>query len=638
MKRRLLEPFRIGKMALRNRIVMPPMVTQYAGEKGQVTERIKNYYGARARGGAGLIIVEATYVRQDGQPFANQLGISDDKLIPGLTELAQAIKRHGARAAVQLHHGGRLAKSEYTGTQLLAPSPLAAPGREVPRELTTKEIAELVTCFAEAARRARQAGFDGVEIHGAHGYLIHQFLSRSSNKRRDSYGGDLSNRARFLIQVIRAVREAVGNDYPVWLRISGKEYGVEEGTTLEESQEIARMAQEASVEAIHVSASGPLAPNNLTMPKFVPAVLLELAEGVKKAVSIPVITVGKVTPEAAEKILAEGKADLIAMGRALLADPELPNKVAAEKLEDINPCINCYACRDDLQLNKLGIGCSVNAALGREAESEIIPTKKPRKVLVIGGGPAGMEAARVTALRGHRVALWEKEPRLGGQLIQAATPPYKDSIAPLTEYFKTQLKKLNVSVRLGKVATAAEVGEFKPDVVVLATGVSPFTPNIPGLDKAQAVQAGDVLEGKAKVGNKVAIIGGEMVGCETAEFLADRGKQITVMRRGQEMAQGIGPSLRTFFLSRLKEKGVTLLPGVNYNEVTAKGVVITTREGKKKTVEADSIVLAAGARPDNRLQAELEGKVPEIHLIGDCREPRLIRDAITEGFRTARQI
>jgi len=352
------------------------MVTKYGSEESYVTERIKNHYEARAQGGAALIIVESTYVHKCGRNFMNQLGISDDKFIPGMSELVLAIRRHGAKAAIQLNHGGRMAKSELSKMQPVAPSPLASIEGEVPREMTVAEIKEIVAYFAKAALRAKEAGFDGVEIHGAHGYLIHQFLSRSSNKRQDIYGDGLTNRARFFIEVIKAVREAVGNDYPVWCRIDGKEYGVEEGITLEEAQEVARMIQEASADAIHVSASGPKAPNNLTSPIFVPAVIVNLAEGIKKAVTIPVITVGKVTVEAGEIILEEGKADLIAMGRALLADPELPNKVASGRLEDITPCTDCGECRDDLRSpNVAGIGCQVNAALGREAESEIIPGK-----------------------------------------------------------------------------------------------------------------------------------------------------------------------------------------------------------------------------------------------------------------------
>ena len=352
---------------------MAPVTTQYGSEKGYVTDRAKSHYERRARGGAALLIVEATYVHPRGQAFVNQLSISDDKFIPGLSELVQAIHRHGAKAAIQLHHGGMKAKQELTGMQPVAPSPLASPNGEQPKELTVDQIAEIVAAFATAALRAKKAGFDGVEIHGAHSYLVDQFLSRSSNKRQDVYGGDLPNRARFLIEVIKAAKGAVGSDYPVWCRINGKEYGLEEGTSLEEAQEIARMAQQAGADAIHVSAYGPRVPTNLTSPRFTPAVIEDLAEGVKKAVTVPVIAVGRITPEAGERILAEGKADLVAIGKGLLADAELPNKVALGKLEDITPCIVCMGCRDDLfSPGVLGIRCQVNAALGREEEYRIV--------------------------------------------------------------------------------------------------------------------------------------------------------------------------------------------------------------------------------------------------------------------------
>jgi len=420
--------------------------------------------------------------------------------------------------------------------------------------------------------------------------------------------------------------------------MDGKEYGAE-GITLEDAQKTARLVQDAGLMAIHVSAWGPATPINRTTPTFTPSIIEELAEGIKKAVSIPVIAVGRITPEDGERLLKEKKADLIAIGKAVLADAEWSNKVASGRADDINPCIICNGCRDDLRNPEVvGIRCSVNAALGREKESEIAPVDKPKKVLVVGGGPAGMEAARVAAVRGHQVTLWEKESRLGGQLVQAAIPPHKDRIAPLYKYLEKQLQKLGVKISLGKEASAKEVAEFNPDVVVVATGVRPFDPDIPGLGKAQVVQAGDVLEGKVKVGKKVAIIGGELVGCETAEFLADRGKQVTVMRRGPEMATSIGPSNRAFFLSRLLDKGVTLLREVRYDSISPSGVNITTRDGEERLIEADTVVLAAGSVPDNELYEVLKNKIPEVYCIGDCLEPRTIRDAISEGFRTGQKI
>lgn len=647
---KLFEPARIGQMELRNRIVMPPMVTRYASEGGYVTERISNYYGARAQGGVGLIIVEATYVHSRGQAFANQLGISDDRYIAGMRKLVQSIHKHGAKAALQLHHAGMQARPRITGMQPVAPSPVPKSMGlldlvdEIPKELTAEEIAEIVSCFAQAAVRAKKAEFDGVEIHGAHSYLFAQFLSRAFNRRQDSYGGDLRNRARFLVDVIEVVRQAVGEAYPVWCRINGKEYGIEGGTTVEEGREIARLAQIAGADAIHVSGrclfnivcTSPAIWGPLPLES---GMFIELAQGIRKMVSVPVIAVGRIAPEVGERLLERGEVDFIAMGRDLLADPEFPNKLASGRSGDITPCIVCMRCVDDLRIpTEAGIRCSVNATLGREGEHSITPSKEPKRVLVVGGGPAGMEAARVASLRGHQVTLYEKENRLGGQLVQAAIPPRKDGIAGLTRYLETQIKKLGVKVELGQELTAALVQELKPDAVIIATGAIPLTPDIPGMSKAQVVHAGDILENRVAVGDRVVVIGGELVGCETAEFLAEKGRKVTVTRRGPEMALGVGASLREQLLKRLDSRRVTLLTGVKYGQITPQGLMLTTKEGEKRTIEADTIVLAAGSSPNRKLFDELVGKVSEIHLVGDCVEARKIRDAIAEGFRAACEI
>ena len=636
---RLLEPYRIGQMELRNRIVMPPMVTRYGNKEGNVTERTKNYYEARARGGAALLIVEATYIHARGRTFVNQLGISDDKFIIGMSQLVRAIHKHNAKTALQLHHGGGRVSSQLILTQPVASSPIPVMEGEIPKELTTDEIAEIVLSFSKAALRAKKAGFDGVEIHGAHGFLIDQFLSRSTNKRQDGYGGDLQGRTRFLIEVIKAVRKAVGTAYPMWCRINGKQYGVEQGTSIEEAQEIARMAQDAGADAIHVTAFGPEVPINLTTPVFSPAVIIDLAEGIKKVVTVPVIAVGRITPEAGEKILAEGKADLISIGKGLLADPELPNRVASGRLEDITPCTVCFGCRDDVFSSEgIGIRCQVNAALGREGEFKIAPSKKPKKVLIVGGGPGGMETARVAALRRHQVTLWERENRLGGQLVQAAIPPHKGRIEAFSMYLRIQLEKLGVKIELGKEATADMIKEFAPEAVVLATGAKPRPLEIPGLDCALVVQAGDVLEGKVEVGNRVVVIGGERIGCETAEFLSEKGKKVTVMRRGPEMALKVAPSLRSYFLDRLLEKGITFVTGVNSVEASYGGLLVTTKEKGRMFIEADTIVLAVGSIPNRKLHEEIKGVLSKIYLVGDCVEPRTIRDAVAEGYGTGFEI
>ena len=634
MTKLLCQPFTMGNMALKNRMVMPPMVVRYATDDGYITDRSISYYEARARGGAGLIIQEATYVHPKGQIIANQPSISNDKFIPRLSDLVRAIHRHGTKIAIQLVHGGRAAYLS-TGVQTLAPSPIAAPGYVVPKEMTSAEIAEIVEHFAEAAIRAKCAGYDGIEVHAAHGYLIDQFISLASNHRRDEYGGSVENRTRLLTQVIKAIKQATGNGFPVWCRINGKEFGVQGGETLEDAKEVARMAEDAGAIAIHVSAAGPTSPINLTTPTFTPAIIADLAAEIKSAVRVPVIAVGRKTPEVGERLLSHGKADLIAFARALFADPELPNKVCEGRLDEIRPCILCFLCRDDLRFNPVvGIRCSVNTAMGKEASYQITKASRPKKVLVVGGGPAGMEAARVAALRGHQVSLWEKEPSLGGQLKVACVAPHKDRIGALLTYFVTELKRLGVDVRVRTEATPEKITQFAPDTLVAATGVRPVVPQIPGLDKARPVQAVDILLGKAKAGDKAVVIGGELVGSEVAEFLARKGKKVTMVRRGPEMAQKVSPSLRSFLLERLRNAGISMLAGVTYDRATEEGLIITTKDGEKKTIEADTVVIAAGAVPEQSLYQEIEDRVAEIYLVGDSVLPRRIGEAVAEGFQT----
>lgn len=634
---RLFEPLRIRQMSLKNRLVMPPMTTNLCDEDGFATDRLKDYYQARADGGVGLVIVEATCVEAPrGKISAREPLIDDDRYLPGLRELARVIQQHGARAAIQLHHGGRHTSSLVTGHQPVAPSPIPSLGHEVPRELTVGEIKEIVCRFAEAAARAKSAGFDAVEIHAASVDLICQFLSAASNKRQDEYGGVLTNRARFLLETLRAVRRVVGVDYPVWCRLNAVEYGIEGGVTLEETRQVARLAEEAGADAIHVTAWGTTdTPLRVLSRPSEPGSQVPLAEAVKKLLSIPVIAVGRIDLELGERLLREGKADLVAIGRSLVADPQYINKATSERPEDITPCIVCNVC------SNVGRGevilCSVNAALGKERAYRIKPAEKRRKVLVVGGGPAGMEAARVAALRGHQVTLYEKEPRLGGQLIQASLPPHKDSIEALTGYLATQVRKLGVVVNLGKEADPAVVDQVRPEVVILATGVAPFVPGIPGIDTANVVPAERVLTGKVEVGERVIIMGGEMVGCETADFLAEKGKKVTVTRRGLTMAEKVGAD-RPLVLDRLAKKGVTTLTGVKYEEITGEGLTIIDKGGARQTIGADNIVLATGARPSTELFKALDGKVPEIHLAGDCVQPRRILEAISDGSRIARTI
>lgn len=627
---KLLEPGSIGSMSLKNRLVMPPMATNFGSKEGLVTQRMIEYYQERAKF-AGLVIVEFAGVDSPvGRATPRQLLIDDDKFIPDLGKLAQAIKRQGARAAIQLHHVGRQAKSNVTGHQPVGPSPIPAPEGELPRELTPSEIATIVARFGEGAVRAKRAGFDGVEIHGAHGYLISQFLSPLSNHRKDAYGGDVESRARMLLEVIEAIRERVGKGYPVWCRLSAMELGVEGGITLEETQIVAQLAEKAGVDAIHVSAhlvgAGHRPPMAQPPGSFVP-----LAEGIKKVVSVPVIAVSRIPPELGESVLQEGKADFIAVGRGLLADPHMLEKVTSGREEDVAPCICCMTCLDSVMWRDEGIWCTVNAALGRERERELKSAAKPKKVVVVGGGPGGMEAARVALLRGHEVILFDDGDELGGQLLVASKPPFKETIDTFRQYLAGQVAKLGVELRLGERFTVELLDELKPDVVVLATGVIPFVPQIPGIEGKQVLLASEVLSG-AETGERVVVIGGELVGCETAVYLVQQGKSVTIMRRGPELATNVNPLVRVPLIGRLQSKGASILTGVQYEEITEAGVTVRTEAGERRTVEADTVVLAAGAKPNTELLTSVEGKVAQVLSVGDCVKPLGIREAIEEGY------
>jgi len=648
----LLKPIEFGSIKLKNRIVMPPMATNLATKDGYVTDILKAHYEERAKGGPGLIIIEYTSIDPPvDKGVVRQLCCHDDSYIPGLSELAEMIHGYGIPVAIQFCHSGRLAGKRFTGCQPVAPSALAAPGRDMPRELSLTEIGEIIEKHAQAAERAQKAGFDGVEIHCAHGYLYHEFLSRASNIREDAYGGSLENRARIILDTVRAVKERVGPDYPVWTRITAKEFNTTGGITLEESRQVGKWLEQAGVVALHVSATceNTRATFSMTWPEGDemgrPSIahpygylLPVVAAKIKEVVSVPVIGVGRIDPEAGEKAIAQGQVDMVAIGRALLCDPHLPNKAASGDIDAIRPCFSCNECALRAIKRDETLTCSFNPSLGREIELEITPAQNKKRVVVVGGGPAGLEAARVAAMRGHEVTLLEKKERLGGQLLMASMPPYKDGLLNFVNYATNQVKRLGVKIELGKEATVESIKMLNPDAVVFAAGATRQTPVLPGTKGIPLITIEDVLEGNAEVGETVMIIGGGTVGCEVAEFLAEKGKKVTIVEMLDTLAGDMDPAHRDHLLNRLVKRGVTFLLGAKAVGVSKMGLIFETEEGRRELLVGDTIVAATSPKPNLDLYDALRNAVSEVHRIGDCLEPRRIPDALLEGFRAGLEI
>jgi 2,4-dienoyl-CoA reductase-like NADH-dependent reductase (Old Yellow Enzyme family)/thioredoxin reductase len=652
----LFNPIKIGSMEVKNRIVMPPMVTLFAGMDRGVTDRLIDYHVERARGGVGMIIVESTDVDPLGVRPSPRLGIFKDNFITGLNRLAEAVKPYGVRIGLQLGHPGRQAKWVGDGLPPVAPSPLMCryEGRSAdakkPRELSLEEIQGLVEKFSDGALRAERAGFDLVEVHGAHGYLINQFVSPYTNKRTDQYGGDLEGRMRFPLEILRAIRKKVGEDFPIGFRINGDDY-VEGGLTLEDTTVIAGMLEREGASTIHVSGGmyeSILSEDrkmSMVQPMCVPqGCFVHLAEEVKRAVDLPVIAVGRVNdPVLANDIIKSGRADLVSMGRALISDPELPVKAKEGRLEEIRKCIACNRCVTRMG-EFLSIKCSINADVGRERQYRIEKASVSKKVMVVGGGPAGMEAARVAALRGHTVSLYEKGERLGGQLLLSTKPPFKGEIEHLTQYLSHQLRKLGIEVLLDTEVEPEMIDVLRPDFLILATGSTPLIPPFSGINSGHVVTAHRVLEegvGLLEGKDNVVVVGGGMVGCETAEFIweeSNRQKGIVIVEMLAELASDVDPGEREFLIQRLGKKGIEARLNVKADEIREDGVITLDKEGKRHLVKGEAIVLAMGADPDRNLAASLQEKGATFWTIGDCAGPGKIFDAMHEAAHIARQI
>jgi len=683
---------------------MAGMGTNFGAKDGHVTERMKRYYEARARGGAGLIIVEVTaidYPRGAGMP--GQLGISSDEFIPGLKELTDVIHRHGAKTGIQLHFAGVKAVMDIaSGRKRFVPTApsLGTGGIEdfTPEEMqatmgmmmtesstlefheiTIEEIGQLVEKYADAAVRARDAGFDGVEVHAGHGYIISMFISPAWNKRTDEYGGSIENRSRLLIEVIKAIKKKAGNDFPVWFRFDAKEIMIDNGITLEDSCRTAQLADAAGADAVNVSTYGnPDLGIAFTEGMLIhkPGGFLPYAEQIKKSVSMPVIAVGRIEPEVGNRVIKKGKADFIAMGRKLLADPKLPKKLIERRPDDIRPCICCYTCVGKIFTYE-STCCAVNPSTGKEADFEMIPAAKARKVLIVGAGPAGMEAARVAALRGHKVTLCEKANYLGGTAYLSTMVNVENG--NLIDYLETQIRKLPIDLQLGREVTPEFIREFNPDVALIAIGHKEETPAIPGVDRKNVSSGNDLrrlmmggdsdaskrlsfiqrtlvgggrLIGATKnpaavrkfsklwmpIGKRVIIIGGSLVGLELADFFSERGRSVTILEESDAIAAQMAIPRRWRVLYFLRERGVSLIKDVKVKEIMEHGVTYVTKEEDEKTVEADSVILAIGTVPDQDLFEKVKSFCPEVHLIGDCSEIGYIQGAMADGARIARDV
>ena len=682
--RTLLSPFQIKQVKLKNRIVKSPQASGNATSEGAPTDGALAYYGGLAQGGVGLIIVEGAATEFPlGVVGWPRLGIQDDKLIPLYAELTNHIHSYGAKTFLEVQHAGPSHPKGMSGLQPVAPSALADDQKPVrtfdaARELTVADIKDIRRQFVSAAVRAQQAGFDGIDLHGAHRYLINAFLSRAWNKREDEYGcQNLRTRSRFAVEIIQAIKERLGDDFPVGIRYNVAEWGLKNGITAEEGIAFAALFEEAGADFLDISGYGynsflwgywgeqlrALEPAAEVRPwlKTVddPGFIIAQAAHIKKAVSIPVISGGRVDPRVADRDIRKGRVDLVFFARRLIADPALPNKLAEGRWEDIVPCTGCCECWDSTTTLHTAVRCRMNAASGREREFEIKPAEEKKKVLVVGGGPAGMETARVAALRGHEVTLFEKERRLGGQLPLAAMIKGSEveDLGAITRYLKTQITKLGVTVKVGRAVNVPLIEHMKPDVVVLAVGGVPAVPKIPGISN-RIVLSTSKLHRQARtllrfvgprglswltrlwmpLGKRIVIIGGTIHGCELAEFLVKRGREVTIVEISNKIGGEMVAILAERLVQWLKKKGVRILSDVAFDGITDTGLTITNKDGKTETIEADNIVVALPLSPNTELYHAINGKCAEVYTVGDCREPHRIIHAVHDGSRVARLI
>lgn len=639
---RLFTPITIQGMELRNRIVLLPITTGFIEPDESVGDRFINFYAERAKGGAGLLIIPFTPIK-DGAHI--EPGLFDDRFLPGIRSLTSQIHLHGAKTAAQLILSYFVILQNNL-PELVGPSPIFNKiVHAVPRELTTDEISFIVNEYGKAACRAREGGFDAVEVLVGAGYILNRFLSPISNNRQDEYGGSLANRMRIILEVIESIKNEAGRDFPIICRLNVEEQ-MPGGHTIEDSKEVLIALEKSGVSMINMYTGWHESPIPTVAPSLPKGAFAHLSQKVKECVRIPVIAANRINdPFIAEKILAEGKADLIGMARALIADPELPNKASEGRTDEIIPCIACSGCLAQVMSSAYGENkglvrslCSVNPLAGKEAEGILGTAQRKKQVCVIGSGPCGMVVAMTAAARGHAVNVLERESHPGGRLITAAITPFKDEIRELIKSLYARSKKVGVKFRFNIHATPELIEKEKPDTLVLAIGAEDFIPPIPGIDGKSVVMGEDVLTCRKTVNGSVVIVGGGIVGCEIAEFLVAKGvKDVTVLEMLKRMADTLAATYRPFFLARLKKNRVKLETETTVTRITDQGVDVM-KNGTAGFIQGNTVVIAVGYKADPKKIEKFKGSAAEVYSAGDCVNARMIKDAIEEGFSIGKSV